>query len=447
VGVDREQRGAARRLRQESVGQRADDRLGVEPLTADNFDVGTHEPAEARTQATALRALVIGVVTGILVALEVLRPVHGIDAGARAAVETATAAAAVLSSRLLIEIFDRTRQLRELLLALGVLAVALADFSYWAGPVVAGVRDPVSSAPVVLGCELIGALALAAAALAPTTSIVKPFRGLGKAAAVLGLGVIAAGTLVAEAMAVHPATGGAKAAASSAAPSLTAGVQVASAIFLAVAGLAFVARSWRAERGTELLAGASLLLAAAGVQFMAVPMVYVDWVTPREGARLVAFGLLLAGVCLRYAKVQRGQTYEALRSERERIARDLHDGLAQDLVCITTQAQRLDCGLGPDDPFMLATRDALAEVRGMIAHLTASTAPISEEAVRVVAHELERRFDAEVTVQAQAGSVPPVDNRTRHLPPGNGTRASSPARVVPRLARNRPLRARQRRAA
>ena len=56
--------------------------------------------------------------------------------------------------------------------------------------------------------------------------------------------------------------------------------------------------------------------------------------------------------------------HASIRSERERVARDLHDGLAQDLACITTQAQRLDCDLGPHHPLMLATRDALGELRG-----------------------------------------------------------------------------------
>jgi signal transduction histidine kinase len=365
--------GWQRRLWSDDVQQGADDGLGLASLEADNFDVGTTGPAEARTQPVAALALAIAVITGILIALELLRPVHGIDAGARAAVETAIAVAAVLTARLLIDIFDHSRQLRELLLMLGVLALSLADFSYWAVPLVAGVRSAAPSGAVRLGCELIGALALAAAALVPRTWMVEPLRGLARAGAVLGLGVISAGTLLAQVIAVHPSTSPAKAATAVAAAHLVAvGVHVLSAAILAVAGLAFVARSWRAERGTELLAGASLLLAAASVQFVIVPTVPADWVTPREGARLVAFALLLGGVCLRYAKVQRRYAYTAICSVREGIARDLHDGLAQDLACITTQAQRHDCHLGPEHPLMRATRDALAELRGMIADLTAS---------------------------------------------------------------------------
>ena len=361
-------------------------------------------------QPIAPAALAIAVATGILIALELLRPVHAIDASARAAVETAIAVAALLSSRLLIETFGRTRQLRELLLVVAVLLLWLADFSYWAGPVVAGVRSTASGGAVRVGCELAGALALAGSALVSPTSIVKPLPALAKVGAVVGLGAIAIGTCLAQVIVAHAATGPAKAAtAGAAAHSVTVGVQMASAVILAVAGLAFVARSWRAERGTELLAGASLLLGAAGVQFVRVPTVPADWVTQREGARLVAFALLLGGVCLRYVKVQRRHAYAAICSERERIARDLHDGLAQDLVCITMQAQRLDCQLGPEHPVVLATRDALAELRGMIADLTTSTAHSSEAAVRMIARELGRRLDVEVHLRPDADAPSAVD--------------------------------------
>jgi signal transduction histidine kinase len=96
------------------------------------------------------------------------------------------------------------------------------------------------------------------------------------------------------------------------------------------------------------------------------------------------------------------------------VARDLHDRLAQDLACITTQAQRLDCRLDPEHPLMLATRGALTELRAMIADLTASAAPTSEEAVRLLAHDLGRRLDLEVNVRIEADD-PLRDDRSLEL--------------------------------
>jgi signal transduction histidine kinase len=365
---------------------------------------GTPGPDRPRTQPIAAVALVIAVVSGILVALELVRPIHGIDASARAAIETTIAVAAIIASRLLMEIFGRTRQLRELLLVLGVLALSLADFSYWAGPVITGARSSAPGDAVRLIWAMAGALALAGAALTSPTSIVRPLHRRARTAIIVGASALVAETLLAQVITVH-----ATRTESTTAHVVAVGAQVLAAGIMAVAALAFAARSWRAERGTELIAGASLLFAAAGVQFMSVPFVPADWVTPREGARLVAFAVLLGGVCIRYASVQRHHAHTAICSERERAARDLHDGLAQDLACIATQAQRFDCNLGPEHPLVLATRDALVELRGMIADLTASTAATSEEAVGLVARELGRRFDLEVTVRTEEDAAPAVD--------------------------------------
>ena len=59
---------------------------------------------------------------------------------------------------------------------------------------------------------------------------------------------------------------------------------------------------------------------------------------------------------------------------------------------------------------MLATRDALAQLRGTIADLTASTAPTSEAAVRLIAHELGHRFDVQVNVRSDADPASTVES-------------------------------------
>ncbi|MGZ6652150.1 MAG: histidine kinase, partial [Solirubrobacteraceae bacterium] len=86
-------------------------------------------------------------------------------------------------------------------------------------------------------------------------------------------------------------------------------------------------------------------------------------------------------------------------AERQRIARDLHDGLAQDLATIALRTQRLQNGSDrPDDVLMLAARRALAISRGTIVDLSASDAPTTEAALRQVADELAARFTVLVDV-------------------------------------------------
>lgn len=372
---------------------------GGRRVKAVDFNVGTREPAEWGFRPSLAAALVVAVVTGGLIALELLRSVHGIDAGARAAVETALVAVTLVAIRLLCETAHGGHQLRGLLLILGVVALSVGDFSYWVGSVVGGASTAASGGATRLACQLVGAFALAGAAFIPSGVIVRPSRGQVRFAAAMGVATILGVMVLAQVLA-----GGATATWTAGAVGV--GLDLLSAAALVVAAVALVARPSRMERGTELLAGACLLLAAGVVQFVAMPAVSGDWITPREGARVLAFALFLGGAYLRYRHVQRHRAYAAICSERERAARDLHDGLAQDLACITTAAQRLDCNLEPEHPLILATRDALAEVRGMIADLTASAADTSEEAVRMVARDVGRRLDLDVDVRADADRAP-----------------------------------------
>jgi signal transduction histidine kinase len=375
---------------------------GDRPVKAVDYNVRTREPAEWRSHSGAAAAVVVAVVAGGLVALELLRSVHSIDAGARAAVETTVAVVMLASIRLLCETSDRGHQLRELLLILGIVVLSVGDFSYWVGSVAGGASTAASGGATRLACQLIGAFALAGAAFVPSGVIVRPSRGQIRVAAVGGVATTLGAMVLAKILAGAAATW--------TAGSIGVGVDLLSAAALLVAALAFLARPSQMQRSSELLAGACLLLAAGGVQFVTMPVVSGDWITPREGARVLAFALFLCGACLRYRNLQRHRAYTAVCSERERAARDLHDGLAQDLACITTEAQRLECNLDPEHPLMLATRDALAEVRGMIADLTASAADTSEEAVRMVARDLGRRLDLDVDVRADADRARVTDD-------------------------------------
>ena len=102
-----------------------------------------------------------------------------------------------------------------------------------------------------------------------------------------------------------------------------------------------------------------------------------------------------------------------MTAERERIARDIHDGLAQDLATIAVHAQRLRTSLGDDHPLTVAARRALASSRETIIDLSASHADTTSAAIRTVADELEARFAITVTVNDRIDT----DNSGRDLPP------------------------------
>jgi signal transduction histidine kinase len=94
----------------------------------------------------------------------------------------------------------------------------------------------------------------------------------------------------------------------------------------------------------------------------------------------------------------------ALNDERTRLARQLHDGLAQDLAFIAVSAQGLESDLGSQHPLVIAARRALDASRGLIADLAARSAPTTGAALVLVADELGGRFGVQVEVSVTAST-------------------------------------------
>jgi signal transduction histidine kinase len=92
-----------------------------------------------------------------------------------------------------------------------------------------------------------------------------------------------------------------------------------------------------------------LLLAAtlglfAELHFVFTPMLATGLVSQGDFLRLLSYGVLLAGVwrAIRFAEFGR-----AVAEERARVAREIHDGLAQYLFAISTHLQMLEQGSPP----------------------------------------------------------------------------------------------------
>jgi signal transduction histidine kinase len=149
------------------------------------------------------------------------------------------------------------------------------------------------------------------------------------------------------------------------------------------------------------------------LQALAIPTVAANWVTFRDLLRVAAYGLLLGGIVREFGLLHRTEARAALTAERERIARDIHDGLAQDLATIALHAQQLRTSLGDAHPLTVAARRALASSRETIIDLSASHADSTSAAIRTVADELEARFAITVTVNDRidtdgcGGDLPP----------------------------------------
>ena len=369
-----------------------------------------------RHYAVALGALVIGLVTAIAIGLEAVRPLGGAAPGARAAIETTISVSAILSAGLLVADFRRSRRIRDLVLLCVLISVFVSDFEYLAVPALWGLGGNEARGDAQLACDLVIAAAIAAAAFGSRQRIRNARRGLVIVAGAVGVALVTVTPLLTLIGGSHWAASALRATGIPGAGdhSIAVAAQITSSLVMLVAGVVLVARGRRGDVSAAVLGAVAFLIAGVRLQYLTMPVVPTDWVTPREGLRLGAYALILALAYRPYAKARHGEAYAVLSAERERIARDLHDGLAQDLAYITSQGQRLGVELGPDHPVMIAARRALAGVRGAIADLTASEAPSAEAALRTIASELGRRFGLQVDVVVYAdGSPATTDDAAR----------------------------------
>ncbi len=90
---------------------------------------------------------------------------------------------------------------------------------------------------------------------------------------------------------------------------------------------------------------AATLALFAELHYVFTPAVSSSFVSQGDFLRLISYGVLMAGVwrAMRFAEFGR-----AVAEERARVAREIHDGLAQYLFTISTHASMLEAGTAPE---------------------------------------------------------------------------------------------------
>ena len=379
------------------------------PGTTWSEQAATESVPQARTSSSfgVVWAVVVVAASGIVFGLP--SPIHVTAPGARAAIETLIATGALLGAAALWLSFRHGHRRSDLLLLTALGTIGLSDFVFLALPALTDARLLGFGSALEVACQMLAAVAFAVAAFTPAGTLAGTGLRTFRVAAAAAAATVALGALVyfftrrSTLDAAFPQAGLGAAAQH---PVLLAEALVSAAILL-VSGVVFLGRP---ERDSYALAGASFLLAAARIQYLALPVVSQDWVTAREGLRLAAYALVLSVAIGRYVQTRREIAAAALVVERERIARDLHDGLAQDLAFIALQGQQLSTELGDEHPLTEAARRAVAASRGVIVDLSASTAASTETALRQVADELAVRFEIEVDVRITGD----LDESARH---------------------------------
>jgi signal transduction histidine kinase len=108
----------------------------------------------------------------------------------------------------------------------------------------------------------------------------------------------------------------------------------------------------------------------------------------------------LAAIARQELSQRRRLASAAALAERRRVARDLHDGLAQDLAFIAAHSSEIARSLDAGHLIAAAARRALAQARGTISDLSVTAELSARDALEVVAREQSNRFGIDVDVDA-----------------------------------------------
>jgi len=148
---------------------------------------------------------------------------------------------------------------------------------------------------------------------------------------------------------------------------------------------------WNGDEFTSWLAASAALASLARLNYVFFPSLDTAWVYPADILRLGAYLLILFGAAREIRRYQQGLAQAAILDERRRMARELHDGLAQELAFIVTRTRELAEGLVATNDHALgrlaaAGERALDESRRAI---TALSAPIDESFETAVVQTVE----------------------------------------------------------
>jgi signal transduction histidine kinase len=328
----------------------------------------------------------------------------------RAIIETEITLCALAGAGLFAVSFGHTRQLRNLLLAGALLQLAVIELVSYVVPTSSDLASP----GTLTGASMVGTLFMAAAMVVSVSmgrdKKVRPGRKpvlLTIVASVLAAGVAELAGLLLHFRLISSSGVTSRELGAATDHPIGLVLTLLAAAFMTVAAVRTTGSTRAPRDGVTLLLGAAMMtFAGVWLNYVVLPAPGVGWVTAREGLRIVAYGLFFAAALREEAAIRGTIAKTAAAAERRRIARDLHDGLAQDLAFIAAHGDRIAREAGEEHPLAVAARRALAVSRGAIADLSAAEAPTAIAALRQVADELEVRFGVRISVEGDEIELP-----------------------------------------
>jgi signal transduction histidine kinase len=324
------------------------------------------------------------------------------------ALDTAGGVVAGIASLLLVGRVRQSELVRDAAAALALGIFGLTNLFLSALPSALGAGEEPFWTWATLACRLIGAVLFAASSLAGSRRFEPPDH-LG--AKVVGACAAVVGVVCALVAAVGPALPqGIETLAPEASgrprilghPGVLGSQLLAMALF-AVAAWGFTSRADTTHDPLlRWLGAASALAAFARLNYFLFPSIYSQYVYTGDILRLGYYVLLAVGAVREIGTYWRAREQAAVLEERRRMARDLHDGLAQELAFVVAWTRR--AARRPDQPFpsdmvTAAAQRALDESRRAIAALSQPIDQTLSEAIAQIADEVAHRENSKIHVE------------------------------------------------
>ena len=323
------------------------------------------------------------------------------------AIESAACVVASLMASLALVRLRRTSALADLLLFATLLLLATTNLFFALVPSLAGADQTAAGTWAAVAGRLLGSVGFLAAALAGTRLV----RDRRRALKLTLSGTLVALVVIAAAMTVIgsdlPAGVDVAPAGDSSRPSLSGPpliliTHAAQVVIYALAAWLFARGDRPAAAGWTWIAVAMVLAAGARLNYLAYPSLYSDYVYAGDFLRLGSYLFLFGALIVQLVGYERAMGELGVLRERRRLARDLHDGLAQELAFITSLSARL-ARTNPEatEQIRRSAERALLESRMAISALMREGDEPLEAAFDRVAREA-ARGRAEVVVAADA---------------------------------------------
>ena len=285
-----------------------------------------------------LLVALLGSATALFLTNPALRTTYELPEG-RLVLDTAVVLAATIVAILAGVRFSVEGRALDLLLAAGFSVAGIGTLAFSIAPVLGGDDQGPPEAWAAIGARVLAATLIALAPVVPAPRIVARKRAL-----LAGMGVVLLALLAIwlplRGFGAELSLLGASEQSGRPLELTVASSFLALLALCAVLGFAIRYRVRGEDLDSWIALGATLTLFAE-LHYVFTPNVSSDFVSQADFLRLLSYGVLLVGVWRAISFAEFGR---AVAEERARVAREIHDGLAQYLFAVSTHASMLEAG-------------------------------------------------------------------------------------------------------